>query len=114
MLVMETLACVAATFVGEGAGALFSQTLFRFRRSFEHSLSNKTRQLIRYLPNFHGTPCLPPPSPANFFFCFFHKHYPQFLFKSYAKCLGCTRCNMEDVHMECELSLTAFAPTNLS
>ena len=116
MLVIETLACVAATFVGERAGALFSQTLFRFRRSFANAFSNKTRRLgrlIRYLPNFHGTPCLPPPSPANFFF-FFHKHYPQFLFKSYAKCLGCTRCNMEDGHMECELSLTAFAPTNLS
>ena len=56
-----------------------------------------------------------PSIPRHFFcFCFFHKDYPQFLFKSYAKCLGCTRCNMEDVHMECELSLTAFAPTNLS
>ena len=51
-----------------------------------------------------------PSIPRHFFF---HKHYPQFLFKSYAKCLGCTRCNMEDVHMECELSLTAFAATNL-
>ena len=111
MLVIETLACVAATFVGERTGALFSQTLIRFRRSFTHSFSNKTRQLIRYLPNFHGTPCLPPPSPASFFF---HKHYPQFLFKSYAKCLGCTRCDMEKVHMEREHSLTAFAPTNLS
>ena len=71
MLVIETLACVAATFVGERASALFPQTLFRFRRSFAHSFSNKTRQLIRYLPNFHGSPCLPPPSPANFFFVFF-------------------------------------------
>ena len=81
MLVIETLACVAVTFVGQRAGALFSQTLFRFRRSFAHSFSNKTRQLIRYLPNFHGTPCLPPPSPAIFFFVFFHKHYPQFSLK---------------------------------
>ena len=72
MLVIETLACVAVTFVGQRAGALFSQTLFRFRRSFAHSFSNKTSQLIRYLPNFHGTPCLPPPSPAIFFvFVFF-------------------------------------------
>ena len=112
MLVIETLACVAVTFVGQRAGALFSQSLFRFRRSFVHSFSNKTRQLIRYLPNFHGTPCLPPPFPAKFFF--FHKHYPQFLFKTFAKCLGFTRCNMEDVHKEWELTLKAFAPTNLS
>ena len=69
---METIACIAATFVGERAGALFSQTLFRFRRSFANEFSNRTRRLgrlIRYLPNFHDTLCLPPPSPAN---CFFH------------------------------------------
>ena len=68
---METLACGAATFAGERTGVLFSQTLFRFRRSFENAFSNKTRQLsrlIRYLHNFHDTPCLPPPSPAIFFF----------------------------------------------
>ena len=69
---METLACVAATFVGERAGALFSQTLFRFHRSFANELSNNTRQLarlIRYLLNFHDTPCLPPPcNPRQFFF----------------------------------------------
>ena len=103
-------------FCWRARGYALSQTLFRFRRSFANAFFNKTHQLgrlIRYLPNFHDTPCLPPPSPANFFF-FFHKHYPQFQFKSYAKCLACTRCNMEDVHMECELSLTAFAPTNLS
>ena len=67
---METLACVAATFVGERTGALFSQTLFLFRRSFGNAFSNKTRQLgrlIRHLHNFHDTPCLPPPSPAFFF-----------------------------------------------
>ena len=40
--------------------------------------------------------------------------HPQFLLKIYAKFLGWIRRNMEDVHMEYEHNLTAFAPTNLS
>ena len=58
-------------FCWRARGYAFSQTLFRFRRSFANAFFNKTHQLgrlIRYLPNFHDTPCFPPPSPANFFF----------------------------------------------
>ena len=112
MLVIETLACVANTFVGERAGALFFPNPL--------SVSPLVRALIlQQNPPanllFAQLPWYTLFAPSIFFFVvFFHKHYPQFLFKSYARCLGCTRCNMEDVHMECELSLTAFAPTNLS
>ena len=71
MLVIETLACVAATFVGERAGALFSQTVFRSRRWFANEFSNKTRQLgslIRYFPNFMIHPVCPLHPPPIFFF----------------------------------------------
>ena len=78
MLVIETLAYVAATFAGERAFFPNPLSVSPLVRALILQQNPPANSLFAQLPWYT---LFAPSIPRHFFFVFFHKHYPQFSLK---------------------------------